>query len=269
MLGSLSLELLKGHVLECCLDKTCAKFIQEKLTSNLTRSERTCFLDELFAIDTNRFEELVTDCFGNYIIQKALLLPNLEHKYQDAAFQQIRGKIFILSTDKHGCRVIQTCVGVFTFQKKTEIIKELIEMRYVKDCCFDFNGNHVIQRLILELAPIPRLPLMETLFKGIEESIIDFSIHEYSCRIVQRMLESCHQSYLTNCINILLDNFYFLTQKEFGIFVLSAMLQHCQDDVREKMLSNLQGRCGAMSLMKDGSKLIENAIRLLENKQAA
>lgn len=110
---------------------------------------------------------------------------------------------------------------------------------------------------------------METVFKGIEESIIDFSIHEYSCRIVQRMLESCHQSYLTNCITTLLDNFFFLTQKEFGIFVLSAMLQHCQDDVRNRMLSMLHGRCGSMSLMKDGSKLIENAVRLLENKQAS
>lgn len=105
-LANLSLELLKGHVLECCLDKTCAKYIQEKLTSVLTRSERTCFLDELFAIEPSRFEHLVTDCFGNYIVQKALLLPNLEHKYQDAAFQQIKGRIFVLSTDKHGCRVI-------------------------------------------------------------------------------------------------------------------------------------------------------------------
>lgn len=73
---------------------------------------------------------------------------------------------------------------------------------------------------------------MAMFLEEIEDSIIDYCIHEYCCRIVQRMFESCHESYLANCISIIMDNFHFLASNEFGIFVLSAMLQKCSTQVK-------------------------------------
>lgn len=79
------------------------------------------------------------------------------------------------------------------------------------------------------MGPKPNLTQVQMFIQEIEESIIDFSIHEYCCRIVQRMFEYCHPSYMIRSVEILIENFYFLSQNEFGIFVLSAMLEHCND----------------------------------------
>lgn len=149
-LGSnLSLEMVKNNIFECCTNQMCARFIQDKLgQQNLPNHERLNFLNALLLDNSFDFEKLMVDCFGNYILQRVLQMPRLEHKYLDAVFKHIKGKIYLLSTNKHGCRVIQVCLSVFTLQKKTAIVKELIENYYIKDCSFDFNGNHVIQKII-------------------------------------------------------------------------------------------------------------------------
>ena len=98
----------------------------------------------------------------------------------------------------------------------------------------------------------------------IEESIIDFSIHEYCCRIIQRMLEKCHPKYVHRSCEIILQNFYYLSKNEYGIFVLSSMLENCEDSIKTTMLMKIKGTAAHVSMQKDGSKLIENAIKMIE-----
>ena len=57
---------------------------------------------------------------------------------------KIRRKVYKYSTDMHGCRVMQTCFEVFPAMQKEEMLFELLAENQVKDCCFNFNGNHVI-----------------------------------------------------------------------------------------------------------------------------
>lgn len=62
-----------------------------------------------------------------------------------------------------------------------------------------------------------------------------------------------------------MNNFFFLSQNEFGIFVLSSMLENSSHNVKIQMLTLIRGNAASMSLQRDGSKLIENAIKILDN----
>ena len=53
---------------------------------------------------------LMTDVFGNYVIQKILELGTDEQKW--AIYDNMRGKIFDLCQNTYGCRVVQKALEV-------------------------------------------------------------------------------------------------------------------------------------------------------------
>ncbi|CAM9817269.1 unnamed protein product [Chrysoparadoxa australica] len=56
---------LRGHVVEFCRDQHGSRFIQQKLEV-ASDAEKAAFFDEVFA----HAQSLMTDVFGNYVIQK-------------------------------------------------------------------------------------------------------------------------------------------------------------------------------------------------------
>ena len=97
----------------------------------------------------------------------------------------------------------------------------------------------------------------------INASIIDFSVHEYCCRIVQRMFEKCHPAFVMTAAEKIIKNYYFMSKNEYGIFVLSSMLENCQDEWKDQILLYIKGNSAKMALERDGSKLIENSIKMI------
>jgi len=172
---------------------------------------------------------MVVDLFGNYVIQSILQIPNLDAEYMDVVSSNIRRRVFKYSTNMHGCRVMQTCFEVLPAHQKEEMLFELLAENQVKDCCFNFNGNHVVQKIIMTMGKYVNSKVMLAFINVLEGWIIDFSVHEFSCRIVQRMFEYCDPSFVKVSGEIMLRNFYYLSKDEYGIFVLSAMLDFAPD----------------------------------------
>jgi len=56
--------------------------------------------------------------------------------------------LYDYSVNKHGCRVVQTCFDVMTLNQQEQLIEELLRKNKVNQCSFDFNGNHVIQKIV-------------------------------------------------------------------------------------------------------------------------
>jgi hypothetical protein len=54
-----------------------------------------------------------------------------------------------------------------------------------------------------------------------------------------------------------------LSQNEYGVFVLSAILENGDDFIKRRLLLNILGQSGHLALQKEGSKLIENCIKMI------
>ena len=54
-----------------------------------------------------------------------------------------------------------------------------------------------------------------------------------------------------------------LCENEFGVFVLSALLENANDQLKDQVLSQIQGIAGVLALKREGSKLIENCIKMI------
>lgn len=74
-------------------------------------------------------------------------------------------------------------------------------------CSFDFNGNHVIQKIVVIIQRFENSNLYPKLIAEIEKKVLEYSVHEYCCRIIQRMIENCKIESMTSLIDKILANY--------------------------------------------------------------
>ena len=88
---------------------------------------------------------------GNYIVQKIALNTPTDNVYHQLLYDKLKGMIFQYAIHKHGCRVIQTAFEVFNTELRDNMIYELNEQSQVIKCLFDFNANHVMQKIFTQM----------------------------------------------------------------------------------------------------------------------
>lgn len=80
---------------------------------------------------------LMTDVFGNYVIQKFFEFGTPEQKTVLA--NKIRGHVLPLALQMYGCRVIQKALECITQDQQKDIVRELDG--HVLKCVKDQNGG--------------------------------------------------------------------------------------------------------------------------------
>lgn len=93
---------------------------------------------------------LMTDVFGNYVIQKFFEFGTPEQKTTLA--QKVRGHVMPLALQMYGCRVIQKALESIGPDLQQELVRELDG--HVLKCVKDQNGNHVVQKCIECVEPV-------------------------------------------------------------------------------------------------------------------
>jgi hypothetical protein len=96
----LQLRDIINHFIEFSMDQHGSRFIQQKL-ERATPTEKEIVFREILPSS----HSLMTDVFGNYVIQKFFEFGSHEHKLAFA--QKLKGHVLSLALQMYGCRVIQ------------------------------------------------------------------------------------------------------------------------------------------------------------------
>ena len=64
------------------------------------------------------------------------------------------------------------------------MIEEMLKDNWINDCALDFNGNHVIQKIVTIIERFESSDLYPKFISEIEKQVIEYSTHEYCCRII-------------------------------------------------------------------------------------
>mmetsp|Transcript_21372 Transcript_21372/g.46751 ORF Transcript_21372/g.46751 Transcript_21372/m.46751 type:complete len:1134 (+) Transcript_21372:1-3402(+) len=237
-----------GHVYEFSLDQHGSRFIQQKLETVSQEDLGIAFMEVL-----PRCLTLMTDVFGNYVIQKFLEHGSPEHRLKLAG--QLKDNVMSLSLQMYGCRVVQKALEVLPTEAQCDLIKELDG--HVMRCVRDQNGNHVIQKII-ECVPTDRIqPLLENFMT----CVTLLSTHPFGCRVIQRILEHCRdEKKRTTVMEEILQNTCQLAQDQYGNYVIQHVLEHGNSQERLRVVKALAPEIVKLSLHKFASNVVEKCL---------
>ncbi|XP_063186615.1 pumilio homolog 2 isoform X6 [Chroicocephalus ridibundus] len=246
---NLQLRDLVGHIVEFSQDQHGSRFIQQKL-ERATPAERQMVFNEIL----QAAYQLMTDVFGNYVIQKFFEFGSLDQKL--ALATRIRGHVLPLALQMYGCRVIQKALESISPDQQVinDMVKELDG--HVLKCVKDQNGNHVVQKCIECVQP-QSLQFIIDAFKG---QVFVLSTHPYGCRVIQRILEHCTAEQTLPILEELHQHTEQLVQDQYGNYVIQHVLEHGRPEDKSKIVSEIRGKVLALSQHKFASNVVEKCV---------
>ncbi|XP_034965899.1 pumilio homolog 2 isoform X13 [Zootoca vivipara] len=244
---NLQLRDLVGHIVEFSRDQHGSRFIQQKL-ERATPAERQMVFSEIL----QAAYQLMTDVFGNYVIQKFFEFGSIDQKL--ALATRIRGHVLPLALQMYGCRVIQKALESISPDQQNEMVKELDG--HVLKCVKDQNGNHVVQKCIECVQP-QSLQFIIDAFKG---QVFVLSTHPYGCRVIQRILEHCTAEQTLPILEELHQHTEQLVQDQYGNYVIQHVLEHGRPEDKSKIVSEIRGKVLTLSQHKFASNVVEKCV---------
>lgn len=155
----------------------------------------------------------------------------------------------------YGCRVVQKVIDVVDLERKISIVGEL--KNSVLRCISDQNGNHVIQKCI-ECVPEDHIPFV---IEDILQKIYPLCTHQYGCRVIQRVLEHCHNPATQSAVmDEIVERAFDLTEDKFGNYVVQHVLEHGRPEERSSIIQKLSGQVVNLSQQKYASNVVEKCL---------
>ncbi|UIZ22872.1 hypothetical protein KXD40_003789 [Peronospora effusa] len=258
------LSAIKGHLFLFAKDQTGSRFIQQKLEKADERLKAEAF-NEIFPSSLL----LMTDVFGNYVIQKFLEFGSLEQ--QQLLVELMTSNMISLALQVYGCRVIQRALEVVQVEEQLALIRQL--KGHVMKCVVDQNGNHVLQKCI-EAASWKRSvecngvgPQLFVTGKDIQFIIDSFvghaaalSTHSYGCRVIQRVLEHCAPEQIHPLLSEIIFKCRELVKDQFGNYVVQHVISHGEPNQRNIVMQAVLPEIARWSQHKYASNVVESCL---------
>lgn len=256
------LSAIKGHLLLFARDQSGSRFIQQRLERADDQTKDDAF-DELYP----NAHVLMTDVFGNYVIQKFFEHGSL--KQQQLLVEEMKTNLLSLALQVYGCRVIQRALEVTQVAEQLALIAEL--RGHVMKCITDQNGNHVLQKCI-EAASWKKsaeagggLGTRDRVTGEDIQFIVDdvlghaaaLSTHSYGCRVIQRILEHCSPAQIRPILNEIIFKCRDLVKDQFGNYVVQHIISHGEPDQKRVVMDAVFPEIGRWSQHKYASNVVE------------
>ncbi|CAG5927941.1 unnamed protein product [Menidia menidia] len=251
---NLQLRDLPGHMVEFSQDQHGSRFIQQKL-ERATPAERQMVFGEIL----QAAYQLMTDVFGNYVIQKFFEFGSADQKL--ALATRIRGHVLPLALQMYGCRVIQKALESISSDQQVigDIVRELDG--HVLKCVKDQNGNHVVQKCIECVQP-QALQFIIDAFQGqhcTQEQTLPIleELHQHSEQLGQKYqgvsLEMTPKTYYTVSRDALFKD-------QYGNYVIQHVLEHGRPEDKSKIVAEVRGKVLVLSQHKFASNVVEKCV---------
>lgn len=252
------LQDLRGHTVQFCKDQHGSRFIQQQL-EKATDAEKAMFFEEVLPF----VHSLMTDVFGNYVIQKLFDHGGADQREALASF--LVGHAVQLSLQMYGCRVVQKALEFSSIDTLIALVSEFSGQ--VMKCVQDQNGNHVIQKCIEVVSATAKAegPYLHSHIQFIIDAfngqVEKLSTHAYGCRVIQRILEHCIDSQRNPVLEEIRASFTGLIQDQYGNYVIQHVLKHGRSADRMMLMHEVKVNLLPYSQHKFASNVVEKCLQ--------
>uniref|UniRef100_R7W815 Pumilio-like protein n=1 Tax=Aegilops tauschii TaxID=37682 RepID=R7W815_AEGTA len=271
---SFDLAEIAGNVVEFSADQYGSRFIQQKLET-ATVEEKNMVFEEIMPHALS----LMTDVFGNYVVQKFFEHGSSTQRRELA--NKLFGHVLTLSIQMYGCRVIQKRVLEHCTDTNTQ---QIVMDEILQSVCMlaqDQYGNYVIQHVMQHGKPHERSFIIEKL----AGQIIQMSQQKFASNVVEKcltfggpsereviineMLGTTDENEPLQCVTVALKyviiqlNWAAMMKDQFGNYVVQKVLETCDDQQRELILSRIKVHLNALKKYTYGKHIVARVEKLV------
>ena len=193
-------ESVYNNFIPLCKDKHGCCVIQKFIEAGITEQK-----EELFSLSNKYCNQLISDQFGNYVIQYVVGL-NTEIINKNIV-KVIMNDLIRLCKEKYASNVIEKFLFIKSVESK-EIINSIINQeKYLHELIIDQYGNYIVQRILSIVSSDVRLSLIRYIVSWYEE----IKSLSFGNRLITKLNE--RYSEFTSIIN----NIYGINQNNFNM----------------------------------------------------
>lgn len=242
-----------GNIYSLCKDQYGCRFLQKQL--DISGKEAAAII---FEETKNHTIELMTDSFGNYLIQKLIEKVTVEER---KTLSVISAPFFVdIALNSHGTRALQKLIECVDTPDEAQIIVDALRNNVVT-LSKDLNGNHVIQKCLQKLKPSEFQFIFDTAY----DHSLEIATHRHGCCVLQRCLDFGTKEQSQKLCERLLSNIDKLTLDPFGNYVVQYIINKETEkndyDYTYKIVHLLKPKITELSVHKFGSNVIEKILR--------
>ncbi|KAI3809210.1 hypothetical protein L1987_25180 [Smallanthus sonchifolius] len=247
---------LIGHVLPLSLQMYGCRVIQKALEV-VDVDQQNQMVSEL----NGSVIKCVRDQNGNHVIQKCIeCVPQDQIQFIVSSFF---GQVVSLSTHPYGCRVIQRVLE-HCDDLNTQVVTDEI-MNSVCTLAQDQYGNYVIQHVLQHGKPHERSAIISKL----SGQIVKMSLQKFASNVVEKCLTYGSPEERQLLVKEMLGStdenepLQAMMKDPFGNYVVQKVLETCDDQSREYILSRIKVHLAALKRYTFGKHIVSRVERLV------
>ncbi|XP_073009776.1 pumilio homolog 2-like isoform X1 [Typha latifolia] len=248
---------LTGHILALSLQMYGCRVIQ-KAIEVVDEDQKTKMVMEL----DGHIMRCVRDQNGNHVIQKCIeCVPQDSIQFIISTFYD---QVVTLSTHPYGCRVVQRVLEHCDDAKTQQIVMDEI----LKSVCMlaqDQYGNYVVQHVLEHGKPHER----SSIIKKLAGQIVQMSQQKFASNVVEKCLAFGGPTERQILINEMLgttdenEPLQAMMKDQFANYVVQKVLETCDDQQRELILSRIKVHLNALKKYTYGKHIVARVEKLV------
>ncbi|XP_010276396.1 PREDICTED: uncharacterized protein LOC104611153 isoform X2 [Nelumbo nucifera] len=247
-----SVDEVIGRIYLIAKDQHGCRFLQRKFTEGTKQD-----VDKIFLEIIGHIVELMTDPFGNYLVQKLLEVCDEDQKMQILhAITRKPGDLVRISCDMHGTRAVQKLIETLNTLEQVSMVVSSLKPGIVM-LIKNMNGNHVAARCLQYLMP----EYCEFLFEAATSHCVELATDRHGCCVLQKCLSHSDGEQRRQLICEITSNALMLSQDPFGNYVVQYVFELQVPWAIMDVLDQLEGNYGYLSMQKYSSNVVEKCLK--------
>jgi hypothetical protein len=206
------LEDVGGQLMAVAQDQNGCRFLQRKFDEGGAAA-----IGVLFSELLDNVTSLMTDPFGNYLVQKLLDRCSEEQRLRVLERVAEQGQLVSVALNTHGTRAVQKLIETLTCKEQRVIAIEALKPGVVS-LIKDLNGNHVVQRCLQRLGPEDS----QFIYDAAKAHCVEIATHRHGCCVLQRCIDFATPDQKTELVQEVARHGLVLSQVRGGLELLGG-----------------------------------------------
>ena len=235
---------LLSNLLVLAKEQTSCRYLQQAIDKNPKLG--TVYL---YPVIIKNITELITNQFGNYLIQK--LFGYISQNQFSDILNAIVPDFVLISTNFYGTRVLQRMIDCINNQYQMLSFLKIIS-NHISDLLNDINASHIINKLL----SLRQFYITSSIYEMINQNFLTIALHKHGCCSIQKILEN-DLIFTEGIISNILTNAITLITHQYGNYIIQFLIQTKHQLISFRLIVILLPHFSKLAKMKYSSTVLE------------